>query len=473
MTSRLLVVVADGVRPDVFSDEIDQGRAPALAELRARGALHSISAAFPSVTGPAYVPFVMGRHPAHVGMPGLRWFDRTRSLRWSLGQSRSYSGIDIWHIDRDLARDVPTVFDLARPSLAGLMMIGRGASHGRVGRGVRWMMRASGVHFRGDLLGWRRVEQQAVHEFFTRFARVRPRLSMLGILSADKFAHAYGSDSEVVRESIRDVDRAVAHAQEIARSDGWGNDLRVWVVGDHGHAPVSQHDDLHSWLEGRGLRVLAHPQLKRQRADVALMVGGNAMAHVYLDPSHTVRSWWPSLAQRWASLLHDLLARPSIDIAAVCIDATTVRVFHAERGSADVTQHAQDGVTRYSYTTVDGDPLQLGGSLALLNASDAWHATTTTSYPDAIVQLASLVPAARSGDIVISAAPDWDLRARFEPITHVSTHGALLRDQMMVPLLLDAPPARVPQRTTDVVPSALDVLGVDAGDLRFDGRSFY
>jgi hypothetical protein len=47
-----------------------------------------------------------------------------------------------------------------------------------------------------------------------------------------------------------------------------------------------------------------------------------------------------------------------------------------------------------------------------------------------------------------------------------------LRDQMMVPLILDAVPSRLPQRTTDVVPSALDLLGVDHLAHRFDGRSF-
>ena len=56
----MLVVVADGVRPDVLANEIDAGRAPAMARLRTNGGLFEVSASFPSVTGPAYVPFVMG-----------------------------------------------------------------------------------------------------------------------------------------------------------------------------------------------------------------------------------------------------------------------------------------------------------------------------------------------------------------------------------------------------------------------------
>ncbi len=472
LASRLLIVVADGVRPDVLTDEMDRGNVPALAALRASGGLHTVTASFPSVTGPAYVPFVMGRHPAHVGMPGLRWFDRARSLRWSLAQARSYVGIDIWHTDADLDPRAPTLFDLAQPSLAGLMMIGRGATHGRVGRGVSWMIRAARVHFRGDSLGWRQMERDAIDEFLRRFARVRPRLSMLAVLSPDKFAHAYGGDSEIVRDGIRDVDQAIVRARAIADRDGWGESLRVWVVGDHGHAPVTQHDDLHGWLESRGHRVLAHPKLSVKRPDVALMVGGNAMAHVYLEPADRTRRWWPALATRWNSTLEGLLSRPSIDLAAIAIDGRTVRVHHTRGAIADIIRAGDGHAARWSYVVREGDPLQLGGSLHDLDADAAWHVSQSTPYADSLVQLSSLVCAPRSGDIVLSAAPDWDLRARYEPTDHVSTHGALLREQMEVPLLLDTAPARLPQRTTDVVPSALQLLGIRDESLEFDGRSF-
>lgn len=470
--TRLLVVVADGVRPDVLASELDGGRLPAMAALREAGGLYAVSSSFPSVTGPAYAPFVMGRHPAHVGMPGLRWYDRTRSLRLSPAQARSYSGIDIWHTDGDLDRAIPTLYDLAQPSLAGMMMIARGATAGRVGRGVGWSIRAAYAHFRGDLDGWRRTEQAAVAEFLRRFARVRPTLSMLGILSADKLAHKFGGDSDVVRRSIRDVDDAISRAQRIARDDGWADTLRVWVVGDHGHAPVSQHDDLHGWLSSLGHRVLAHPKLGVRNADVALMVGGNAMAHLYLEPAQRERRWWGDHAARWQRVLDGLIARPSSDLVAIADNVDTVRVFHEGRGSATITRTHARHDARWTYDASHGDPLLLGGTLTALDAVAAWDACASSPYPDAIVQLASLVPTARGGDIVISAAADWDLRSRYEPTTHVSTHGALLREQMMVPLILDAPAARMPQRTADLVPSALDLLGIDHTGREFDGRSY-
>ena len=470
--TRLLVVVADGVRPDVLAEEMDRGALPAMARLRARGGMYEVSTSFPSVTGPAYAPFVMGRHPAHVGMPGLRWFDRSKSLRLSHGQSRSYSGVDIWFTDGDLDTRSPTLYDLVQPSLAGMMMIARGATEGRVGRGVAWSIRAAYAHFRGDMASWRWTEQAAVSEFMRRFERTAPRLSMVGLLSPDKLAHKYGSDSDIVRVSIRDIDSAITRAQAIATRGGWIDSLRIWVTGDHGHSAVSEHDDLHGWLSSLGHRVLAHPKLSVRNADIALMVGGNAMAHVYLDPSERVRRWWPSLSARWQHVLDGLVARASTDLVAVSLNEHTVRVHHATRGCATITRSRAGHDARWSYVMDDGDPLQLGGAVHDLDAAAAWDACRESPYPDALVQLTSLMPSSRGGDIVVSAANGWDLRSRFEPTPHVSTHGALLRAQMMVPLILDAAPARVPQRTSDVVPSALELFGVNPAPYGFDGRSF-
>ena len=87
------------------------------------------------------------------------------------------------------------------------------------------------------------------------------------------------------------------------------------------------------------------------------------------------------------------------------------------------------------------------------------------------MQLVHLVSSTRSGDIVLSAARDWDFRARYEPIRHVSSHGALHREHMLVPLLTNRPLAETPRRTVDVMPSALAALGAPMPAI-LDGRSF-
>jgi arylsulfatase A-like enzyme len=54
----------------------------------------------------------------------------------------------------------------------------------------------------------------------------------------------------------------------------------------------------------------------------------------------------------------------------------------------------------------------------------------------------------------------------------VSSHGALHREHMLVPLLVNQPVSRRPRRTVDVMPSALAALGkpVPHG---LDGSAFF
>jgi len=125
---------------------------------------------------------------------------------------------------------------------------------------------------------------------------------------------------------------------------------------------------------------------------------------------------------------------------------------------------------RLAYRPHTGDPLGLG-ELPPLDPLECHEASRDGPYPDAMVQVASLAAASRSGDLIVSAARGWDLRARYEPIPHVSTHGALLREHMLVPLLTNRPLGSSPRRTVDVMPSALGVLGIPARGI-LDGHSF-
>jgi hypothetical protein len=466
----MLLIVADGVRHDVLREEIDRMKVPAIAALCERGSFSTISTCFPSVTGPGYIPFLTGRFPAPAGVPGLRWFDRKRKVGLWPSYSRSYAGIDIWHLDRDLSKDAATLFELAAPSLSAMSMLGRGAPL-NVGRSVGFMLRVSPSHFRGDLDAWRAVEQIATKQFFREFERRRPRFATLAVTSPDKRAHKEGGDSPGVRAAIHDINSAIVTAQEIATRGGWRDALSIWLVGDHGHAPVAHHDDLHGWLQQQNLRVLAHPQIFQRSADVALMVGGNAMAHLYLNPNNQNRAFWPALTSSWQTLHDALLDRPSIDLTAVAMSEQVVRVASRVAGAAEITCRQTASGACWDYRVVTGDPLQLGGSLRALDSNAAWEACATTDYPDAIVQLSSLVTAERSGDILLSAARGWDLRSRFEPVQHVSTHGALLREQMLVPLMLDRPVSGFPQRTADVAPSVLELLGLPVPN-GLDGKIF-
>jgi hypothetical protein len=196
------------------------------------------------------------------------------------------------------------------------------------------------------------------------------------------------------------------------------------------------------------------------------MVSGNAMAHVYLELDECERPWWPALSARHGELADSLLTRKAVDLMLLPLCEARCAVRSARRGTAVVER---DGAT-YRYRRESGDPLGVGCDIAG-SADETFDALCESDYPDAIVQIATLAASARAGDMILSATPGGEFRARYEPIPHRSAHGALHRDHMLVPLLTNRPTARTPRRTTDVFASALDALGVGLPE-RVDGTSY-
>lgn len=463
---RVVVLVADGARADAFTGDLSA--LPALQRLRDEGGHHVITSVFPSVTGPAYTPFLMGRFPGEIGVPGLRWYDRSRTDAIWPDRSRSYVGPQMRRFDSDLDAAAPTVFELVPRSVGALSVITRGLPpERRVGAlTVASAARAAATHFRGRVDAWLDVDRQVAAELARRVRVESPDYLFAALTGIDKASHSQGHDSPLVRRAVVIVDETVAMLRETLERDGTWDETHLWIVSDHGHSPVRSHEDLADWVASRGLRTIAHPWPVALAPDVAVMVSGNAMAHLYLELASPVRPGWNQLRTRHGAFADALLARESVDVMLLPVDADACLVRHTTRGDALITHQGNC----YRYERHSGDPLGLGADFEG-DANDAYDATIDTEYPDAVVQIASLCRSSRVGDIILSATPGWDFRARWEPIPHRSAHGALHRDHMLVPLLTNRPPARAPRRTTDVFASTLDALGVTS-PAHLDGESW-
>jgi hypothetical protein len=484
----VIVLLADGVRADMLDAATRPpapaqgapgpaapgtpapaaGGLPALARLRAEGALHTVSSVFPSVTGPAYAPFLMGRFPGPVGLPGLRWYDRSRARCRFPDFTRSYVGAEMRHVDGDLTGEAPTIFELAASKLGSMTMIGRGLGRAEhLGRGLRFALRAARTHWRGDVRGWLRIDREMGRDVARYLRTHRPDFAFAAFLGMDKTSHQMGHAAPAVLDALRTVDETAAEIRHDAERAGAWEETRLWVVSDHGHSPVRAHDDLADVIRAAGWRAIGHPRVYGAW-DVAVMVSGNAMAHLYLERERRSRPWWPELAARWEPLAELLLERASVDL--VILPHSPERFAVRGRGCGEALVEVTPG-GRHAYRPLSGDPLGLGGELAGLTSAEAYDICAATDYPDALVQIASLAGSARAGEVIVSAARGWDFRARYEPIPHVSAHGALHRDHMLVPLLTNRPPARAPRRTADVMPSALAALGL-AVPIGVEGESF-
>jgi hypothetical protein len=186
-----------------------------------------------------------------------------------------------------------------------------------------------------------------------------------------------------------------------------------------------------------------------------------------VDLAQRSRQWWPNPGDRWRELAAKLLTRESVDLMILPTGQSSCEIHGRQRGTAKLTWSESS----YTYTPASGDPLGIGEQAAV-DDRGAYAATMESDYPDALVQIAHLSSSPRSGDMILSAAKEWDYRARYEPIPHVSSHGALHREHMMVPLLLNRSPLRSPRRTVDVMPSALAALGLTPPKT-LDGTSFF
>lgn len=469
----LCIIVADGARPDTLFGAMDAGHLPALAGLRAAGSAHAISSVFPSVTGSAYTPLLMGLHPGRAGLPGLRWYDRARTATLWPAHARSYVGVGAPRADFDLTTTHRTLFEHEPRSIGAFTYVGRGLDAARrVGAGwIPFGAKMAWTHFRGDLASWMRFDRWIGDESIARIMREQPRVAFIAHPGIDKQSHRFGAAHPVVLDSMCTVDATVARLQDAFAQAGRTQQLEIWIVSDHGHADLHGHEDLTGVIASWGHSVRAHPWVIGGR-DVAVMVSGNCMAHLYLELERTVRPGWEALRARWGPMLLQLLERDAIDLAVVHVAPGVCEVHGRGRGYARVTSTDDAGhPPRISYTRLSGDPLRLGTDLRALSAAASWEATIDSDYPDALVQVLAISDAPRAGDIILSASPGWDLRTRWEPIAHASGHGALHREQMMVPLIMSRAPQRTPRRTTDVFPSALSALGL-AVPLGLDGESF-
>ena len=469
----VIVLIADGVRADTLARTMDRGALPAMSRIRTEGGLFEVTSTFPSVTGPAYTPFLMGRFPGSIGLPGLRWFDRSREACSFPDYSRSYVGYQMGAVNRDIDPAAPTIFELVPDSVGALSMITRGLPRRRQLASLtpRSALRAARTHFRGDLRGWLEVDRDVSRNVIDSVRTDTPTYVFAAFTGVDKVSHARGQTSDLVLDPLRIIDDTIGTVREDLERRGLWDETHVWVASDHGHSAVRHHEDLARLVRTFGFRVRAHPWVYSPGADAAVMVSGNAMAHIYTDLEKRDRPFWEGMSSGARELFEQLRRRPAVDLVLVPVACDRCDVWsnasEPRRGRASVIRHGD----RYSYVADEGDPLGIGRSLCRVSAAEAHDATLATDYPDSIVQIAKLAGSARAGDMILSAARDWDFRARYEPIPHVSSHGALHREHMLVPLLLNRRPARSPRRTTDVMPSALTALQLPV-PVRLDGESF-
>ena len=130
-----------------------------------------------------------------------------------------------------------------------------------------------------------------------------------------------------------------------------------------------------------------------------------------------------------------------------------------------------------SYHLISGqDPVGYAGTVPtdMLSGKDypsrAWfEATADTEFPDLLPQILTYFDAERVPDLLVFAAPGWDLGHKWK-----AGHGGLRPAEMHVPLILagpGVPKGQLPTaRAVDILPTIMELLGKKT-DNNLDGQS--
>lgn len=467
---RCILILVDGLRPDVAEAELSAGRLPHFARLVARGSRTRATTAFPSTTSVAYLPFLTGCLPGRCNVPSIRWLDRaTYGGRWWAEREavRSYCGYQAGMLDQDIAVDVRTIFELVPESAAFFTMITRGLTPERDPiQGARKFWGAIS-HY----LLWHQPGDDAVATALLDWIQRDPdwRFLFAQFPAVDGYTHQSAPDAPRVIEALHQVDDTVGALMARLEANGQLDETLILMVSDHGASVVREHLDLAVWFRERGVPTLAHPELWRKDPRVAVMVAGNGSAMLYAHPGTPRTDRWPLTRLRDPSIFGghepDLIGALVAERAVAFVagqDADGAIRLADRRGEAVIRQTGE----LIHYLPGTSDPL--GGPF--VGTSRAWLARSFHSrYPDAVVQLLDQFRSPRTGDLVVVANEGYDFRDRWEVPEHKAGHGSLHQAHMHVPLWTNLPLQAAPIRSVDVFPTMLDWLGLAIPD-RIDGK---
>ena len=473
---RVVLLLVDGLRPDLAERMLEAGELPELASLTADGSMARGVTAFPATTTVSYLPFLTGCSPGRCNVPSIRWMDRASyGGRWWRDREaiRSYCGYQAGWVNRDLDPGIPTIFELVPESVGIFTPIARGLTPERdPSRSARKLWGAVAHAFPR----WHQPADNTVARHLLREIERPWRFIFAQFPAVDGYSHQSTPESASVRRAFRAIDAVVGKLRDRLDARGELRDTLILVVSDHGASVIRHHLDLADWFRAQGVPTLSHPVLWERTPRAAVMVAGNGSAMVYAEPGTPRTARWtmerlrePGSFGVARDLVAALVAEPAVAFVAAETKAGKETLTVVSREGTALVSRDDEG--RITYAPRRGDPMALGGPGSLFERE--WlESSWDRPFPDAPVQLLDQFRSRRTGDLVIVAAEGYDLRKRFEIPEHKSGHGSLIRAHMQVPIWSSHPGLTTPLRTVDLFPAVLEWLGA-AVPAEIDGTSIW
>ena len=478
---KLVLVVIDSLKPEMLDRAIAEGRAPALAELVRRGTyVRDCVSSFPSVTPVASASIATGLGPDEHRIPSMNWYHRGDERYVEYGSSfqatRAFGivrslydtvyNMNLAHLSQDHRTVFERLEDAGVRAACTTYLIYRGRTrHDPEADGV-YSRLARAAQFRHAT--WGPTELFYADLFASRPTDCRSTLGMPGqrdqhtgcvcshmvehdladfILCSlpdnDTYSHKRGPFAQVTSISV--ADRALERVMHVAGGpERFLEDHAVIVMSDHSQTAVEQSLNVMDVLE-RDWRVLAAEDPAPEEAELAVSPTARYGMVYVLDEADRERLA-PAVMERLADVEGiDLVARRVGDEAMV-------------RSARGEIRFAPGGSLRDRR----GGAWSVEGDLAALDLRTEDGRVESDEYPLALDRLWSALDCPEMGDVLVSAAPGWEL-VDWGGAAHIGggSHGSLRRGDSLGALIVcgtGPPRGEGPEQWTlrDVAPMVAD-----------------
>lgn len=475
---KLVLAVIDALSPAALEQAVAEGRAPTLAALMRRGDyVRDCVSTFPSLTPVAASAIATGLGPDEHLIPSMNWYHRGEERYVEYGSSfaatRAFGVVrslqdTVYNMNlAHLTHDHRTVFeqldDAGLRTACTTYLIYRGR-HRHEPAVTRYTPLAEAAQFRHPVWGARELFYADL--FDSRETGCSSALGMPGqrdrhagcvgahlvendlfdflLLSLpdnDTLSHRRGPEAQPI--SIAEADRALERVFEPAGGvDAFLDDHAVIVMSDHSqsdiHTPVNLAEHLGDW------RILLPNDHAPDEAEIAVSPAARFATVYALEPG-VARSTLTRLRRR-------LRGVEGVDLV-------------AWREGAEYAVASGERELRFTPGGDAVDPAggrwSVDGDLGVLDLRDHEGLLVSADYPDALGRLRSALDCRRMGEVLLSAAPGYEL-VDWGGGHHAGggSHGSLHRcDSHGVLLTCDVGPG--PERAAPA--SLLDVTPMIAG----------
>jgi len=463
---RCIVLVADGARADLMKRLLDQGELPNIKKhITDRGCFRTAMTVFPSTTGPAHIPFVSGIHPGTANVPGYRWLSRSThdSKRRSIYRHRSLNSPRGLFLGSDMDEEKSTSlfehFDNPASVLEPVDYCRTQDLNKIIVRRLFYVVRA---HKTDD---WGPIDKMVERNVIRRI-KSDSECVIATFFGIDEYSHLYDPFDERTLGAYRNIDSAVGHIVEVLQEKKIYDETIMAVVSDHGLSATTVHIPVVDIVREHGFAPHFYPKLYRKSCDCAVMESGNAMAQLYFKRGQRWGDHWKYeemvADERVGKLLKSLVHTKGMSFAAA--RSNDGIVFVGRKGTLFAAQNDGGYDVR-----VEGESPLPEHPTGHFGQTELFEKTFYSTYPDAVNQLFLLFSSERSGDLVLSSDPTYDLRLQYEDPEHHSSHGSLHREHMHVPLAFSVPIRDEYVYNYDIVPTILALAGKETAK-PFDGR---